>query len=82
MDGLISDFGYSQDVQVGVENPLVNVLAEGEEMSSSEQGSTTEDGFQVSLLIFTKINVDVYQMWIFPHIQWHRIRAKHFISYY
>ena len=53
MDGLISDFGYSQDVQAGVENPLVNVLAEGEEMSSSEQGSTTDDGFQVSLLIFT-----------------------------
>ncbi len=53
MDGLISDFGYSQDVQAGVENPLVNVLAEGEEMSSSEQGSTTDDGFQVSLLIIT-----------------------------
>ncbi len=47
-DGLISDFGYSDNAQEGVENPILNVLGEGEEMSSSEQGSTAEEGFNVS----------------------------------
>ena len=56
-DGLLADFGCSQDPHPGVNNPMVNVLAEGESISpSSDENSALGDGFQVghlALMIFS-----------------------------